>query len=459
MIFANTQNFYLVGIKGVAMASIAQCLLDAGKNVRGADVAEDFVTAPVLTQSGIIIDDIATTPDFKKLDTQIVIYTSAHQGIDNHQVQAALALGLPVFSQAEALAEFFNQKQGIAVCGVGGKSTVSAMLSFALAKLAPHDLSFSVGVGEIIGMQRTGQWQPDGKYFVAEADEYVIEPHAWQKGLEIVPRFSFLKPFVTICTNLRFDHPDVYHSFEETKAYFGRFFRQIKADGYLIINADNPDLVELAKVNAPESVQILTFSAKGETDVSLEKLPFKLQVLGQFNQMNALAAYSCLKALGFAHQEILDALADFRSTKRRFELVKTDDKHRHFDDYAHHPSELKAVIETLNENFPEARKLIAFQSHTFSRTRELFEQFVDVLGSVSAPDEVLLIEIFPSAREAFDMEMNSDLLVGAVSAKYPDCKIRNLSTIDSLATYIKNSDYDIFITIGAGDIYKVHDLL
>lgn len=459
MIFEQQQNFYLVGIKGVAMTSLAQCLLDAGKTVRGSDVAEDFVTAKMLQQAGVEIDDIASLPDFTKLQTQVLIYTSAHQGIDNPQVQAALALGLPVYSQAEALAEFFNQKQGIAVCGVGGKSTVSAMISFVLDKLDPANLSFSVGVGEIIGMSRTGQWRSEGQYFVAEADEYVIEPHAWQKGLEILPRFSFLQPFITVCTNLSFDHPDVYRDFEETKDYFGRFFRQIRPDGYLIVNADNQALSELAEANAPASVQIIKFSAHEPADVSLESLALKLQVPGQFNLMNAVAAYSCLKTLGFEHQAILDALAEFRSTKRRFELVKKNAEHQHFDDYAHHPSELQAVIDTLAEDFPQEKKLFAFQSHTFSRTRQLFEQFVDALGSVKAPDEVLLIEIFPSARESLDPEMTSDLLVSKVKEKYPDCQIRNLSSIDSLATYIKNSNYDILITIGAGDIYKVHELL
>lgn len=459
MIFEQQQHFYLVGIKGVAMTSLAQCLLDAGKTVRGSDVREDFVTAPILKQLPIIIDTIADIPDFRQLGTQVVIYTAAHHGIDNPQVQAALQLGLPVYSQAEALAEFFNQQQGIAVCGVGGKSTVSAMIAFALAQLDPDQLSFSVGVGEIIGMERTGQWRASGKYFVAEADEYVIEPQAWRKGLEIVPRFSFLQPFVTVCTNLRFDHPDVYRDFAETKHYFGRFFRQIKPDGYLIINADNPELVELAEANAPASVSIIKFASAGPADVSLTDLPLQLQVLGKFNQLNAVAAYSCLKALGYEHQAILDALAAFRSTKRRFELVKDSNGRQHFDDYAHHPTELQAVIDTLQEHFPQAKKLIAFQSHTFSRTRQLFEQFVTALGSIQPPDEVLLIDIFPSAREAFDPEMNSDLLVSAVQQQYPNCKIRNLHSIAALADYIKHSDYQLLITIGAGDIYQVHELL
>ena len=460
MALLDAQNFYLVGIKGVAMTSIAQCLLDAGKTVFGSDIAEDFVTEPILTRLALKIEDIATIPDFVNQKIDAVIYTAAHQGIDNPQVQAALQVGVPIYTQAQALAEFFNQKNGLAVCGVGGKSSVSAMITFVLDQLAPQELSFSVGVGEIIGMARTGQWQKNGKYFVAEADEYVIDPHAREKGLLITPRFAFLKPFATVCTNLKYDHPDVYASFEDTKKTFAKFFSQIKTGGHLIINGDNQDLVQLVKeLNRPD-LKITTFGESETCDFKLQDFDFALQVPGKFNLMNALAALTCLAQLGFDKNQIISALKQFRSTKRRFELVKKDEQHWHYDDYAHHPSEILAVIDTLNENFGEQKKLIAFQPHTFSRTRQLFDDFVNSLAThTQANDEILLIDIFPSAREAFDPNMNCDKLVAAVKAKYPNCQIQNLKTRESLANYVKQSNYTVFITIGAGDIYHVHELL
>ncbi len=460
MALLDAQNFYLVGIKGVAMTSIAQCLLDAGKTVSGSDIAEDFVTEPILTRLALKIEDIATIPDFVNQKIDAVIYTAAHQGIDNPQVQAALQVGVPIYTQAQALAEFFNQKNGLAVCGVGGKSSVSAMITFVLDQLAPQELSFSVGVGEIIGMAKTGQWQKNGQYFVAEADEYVIDPHAREKGLLITPRFAFLKPFATVCTNLKYDHPDVYASFEDTKKTFAKFFSQIKTGGHLIINGDNQDLVQLVKeLNRPD-LKITTFGESETCDFKLQDFDFALQVPGKFNLMNALAALTCLAQLGFDKNQIISALKQFRSTKRRFELVKKDEQHWHYDDYAHHPSEILAVIDTLNENFGEQKKLIAFQPHTFSRTRQLFDEFVEALAThTQANDEILLIDIFPSAREAFDPDMNCDKLAAAVKAKYPNCQIQNLKTREALANYVKQSNYTIFITIGAGDIYHVHELL
>lgn len=442
------------------MTSIAQCLLDAGKKVIGSDVTENFVTQEVLEKNVIKIDHIKEIPDFKSLAIDAVIYTAAHQGINNPQVQAALQLGIKTYSQAEALAEFFNPKKGIAVCGVGGKSTVSAMIAFVLQKLAPTDLSFSIGVGKIIGMDGTGHWQAKSQYFVAEADEYVIDPHAKEKGENFVPRFAFLQPFVTVCTNLKYDHPDVYRDFTDTKNTFAKFFAQIKTSGFLIINGDNQDLVDLAMQSVAGDIRIVTFGQGKNCDFRPTDFKFKLQVPGKFNLMNAVAALACIAQFGFATTEIVKALNDFRSTKRRFELVKNDDGHLNYDDYAHHPSEILAVIDTLNENFPQDKKLIAFQPHTFSRTRELFTEFVDALAiNTNKNDEILLIDIFPSAREAYDPEMTCDLLVAAIKSKYPHCQIQNLKTIEALANYVKKSNYKVFITIGAGDIYHAHELL
>ncbi len=462
MEFFKANNFYLVGIKGVAMTSIAQCLIDDGKTVIGSDIAEDFVTAPILTKLGIKIEDIAKIPDFANQKIDAVIYTAAHQGVDNPQVVAAIAAGIPVYNQAQALAEFFNLKQGIAVCGVGGKSTVSAMITFALQRLMPEELSYSVGVGEIIGLPRTGQWQENGKYFVAEADEYVVDANAKNKGLAITPRFSFLQPSFTICTNLKYDHPDVYENFEDTKRNFAKFFSQIKQDGLLIVNGDNQDLVDLANsmnLDRPD-IKIITFGEGENCNFRLKNFDFNLTVPGKFNLLNALTAMACLTQLGFTKIQIIEALNAFRSTKRRFELIKKTEKTWHFDDYAHHPSEVLAVIDTLNESFTEQKKLIAFQPHTFSRTRQLFTEFVDALAiHTKLNDEILLIDIFPSAREAFDPDMNCDKLVTAVQAKYPSCKIQNLKTINALAEYVQNHEHTVFITIGAGDIYHAHELL
>ncbi len=466
------QHFYLVGIKGVAMTSLAQCLLDANKKVSGCDVAEEFVTQPLLNQLALKIETGFDHPLPEQTDC--LIYTSAHQAELNPMVQQAKKRGLAIFSQAEALASLFNQKQGIAVCGVGGKSTVSAMLSFILEKTNKKP-SFSVGVGEIIGLDRTGVWRQNSDIFVAEADEYVINPQARNNGEEIIPRFAFLQPSTIICTNLKFDHPDVYENLEHTKKVFYQFFTQLKPNGKLVFNADNADLLELAQQLQQErpDLKLVSFASQNsQADfylqdyqvaeaTSLSNFQFqnqsyqlKLKIPGQFNMLNALAA---LASLDFK-TENLTALENFASTKRRFEFIGQKNGIYYYDDYAHHPSEVAAVITALQQWHPQQRIVVAFQSHTFSRTKQLFDQFVEAFKN--AP-EVVMIDIFPSAREAFDASVSSDLLCEKISQTYPQIKCQNLKNTENLAKFCKTElkQGDVFITIGAGDIYLVHDLI
>ena len=481
----NYQNFYLVGIKGVAMTSIAQCLLDVGKNVRGSDVKEDFVTAKILREKAITVESFAE--DFLSSTNgnrpDCLIYTAAHQGIDHPQVKKAIANKIPVFSQAAALADLFNQQEGVAVCGVGGKTTISAMIIWVLKQLN-IPISFSLGVGEIIGLKATGAWNSQATYFIAEADEYVVDANALKKGKKFQARFSFLKPALVVCSNLSYDHPDVYASFSDTKNTFKKFFLQIKENGCLIINSDNEALVKLAQEvkTIRNDLKIVSFAWAQPADYflshyqiqnghslatvnqrlnnNLRQAPLRLKVPGQFNLMNSLAAVAALAELQVPLQQSCQALGKFQSTKRRFELVKIANGQRFFDDYAHHPHELSELIRTLNQYFFTDTKLIAFQPHTYSRTKALFKDFVEVLGSnLQETDQLLILDIFASAREKKDDSISSQALVKAIQDKFPQCKVLYLKNLEALASYIKKNKFDLTITVGAGDIYKVYELL
>ncbi|MBP7768538.1 UDP-N-acetylmuramate--L-alanine ligase [Candidatus Woesebacteria bacterium] len=473
MNFDQFQSYYLVGVKGVAMTSIAQVLLDAGKSVRGSDTAEDFVTAEVLKKLNITIDSgfTASIPD----DCQCVIYTAAHKGAYNPQVIAAKDRGLPVFSQAEALSSFFNAKKGIAVCGVGGKSTTSAMITWILEKTGRNP-SFSVGVGKIVGMEKTGAWRSDSEYFVAEADEYVTDPSAPSRGEAITPRFSYLHPFVTICTNYRYDHPDVYATPADTFAAFQAFFNQINPQGTLIINQHDLSTIPTQTT----AHQTITFGELGKADFSImtektelsegitksvfydaqdhQEYAITLTLPGTYNLENAAYAVLACKIIGVPVAESCAALASFSSTLRRFEKIGEKQGVLYYDDYAHHPNEVRSVIEALRGWYPHRRIVIAFQSHTYSRTKQLFSEFVTAFA---AAQEVVMIDIFASAREQFDPSISTDMLVAAIKEQYPEIQIENVKTIPALANYLRShlQPGDICITIGAGDIYTVHKLL
>jgi len=469
------KNFYLVGIKGVAMTSLTQCLIDAGKNVRGSDVKENFVTKKHLDRLKIKIDI-----DFESdipANVDCVVYTAAHQGKYNSQVIRAQKKGLATYSHAEALAILVNQKKGIAVCGVGGKSTVSAMITWILTK-TKKDISFSVGVGDIINLNKTGQWTKNSDFFIAEADEYVTDPLAVQHGEEITPRFSYLKPYITVCNSLKYDHPDVYRDYQHTKEVFAEFFGQIKDNGFLIFNSDNYDLAQIARQK--NNTHLISFGTSDNATFQLidhlsiegknsgtflykaegREIPhiLTLKVPGKFNIMNGLAAIAACYAAGIDVKKSVKALSDFASTLRRFEFVGEKSGIKYYDDYAHHPSEVKAAIKALNEWCPNNRKIIAFQSHTFSRTQQLFNDFVDAFADCQ---EVVMIDIFPSAREKFDPTVSSDLLCKKIREKYPQIKAENLKTHQAMAEYLqkKLKKGDVCITLGAGDINKVHQLI
>lgn len=199
---ANRVHF--VGIKGVGMTALALCLQDLNKIITGSDVADNFVTQEILHQRGL--DDIGPlTVESIPQGTDLVIYTGAHGGQNNPQVKTAQTMGIRVISHAEAVGELMVGKIGVSVCGVGGKTSTSAMLANILeyANLKP---SFIIGVGKVLNLQTPGR-MAEGKHFVAEADEYAISP-----GANNLPRFSYQHPQHIICTNIAHDHPDVYPS-------------------------------------------------------------------------------------------------------------------------------------------------------------------------------------------------------------------------------------------------------
>lgn len=469
------EHFYLVGIKGVAMTALAACLVDAGKNVRGSDVAADFPTKKSLAKLNLNLDFDFTA--VLPAEAQVVIFSGANGGSHNPQVLAAKARGLLVLTHAQALAEFFNSKNGIAVCGVGGKSTISAMLALATQKLAPQ--SYAVGVGEILGLEQIGQFLPQAPFFIAEADEYVEDSVAAQAaikdGVAITPRFSRLKPETIICSSLRFDHPDVYRDFAHTKEIYLNFFRSLKNEGTLIYNGDDQNLTALVKQLQSENRPCHFFSyGEGETSdfrlsdyqvvkqkayfqITYQKQTFSLtlNLPGKFNALNSTAAFAAAIPLGLDLNLFAQALASYQSVKRRFEFIGERHGVLCYDDYAHHPAEVAAAIQALKTWYPERKVVIAFQSHTYSRTKQLFAQFVDAFAQA---EQVVMIDIFPSAREAFDPSVSSDMLCAAINKKFPYHQAKNLHTIQNLKEFLaQQKTGTVFLTLGAGDIYEVYE--
>lgn len=461
---------YFVGIKGVGMTALAVLLADAGVQVRGADVAENFVTDALLQARNIEVEEfsVAQIPP----DTSVVVYSGAHQGNRQRLVQEAALTGLPCLNLAEATGLVSQQKETIAVCGVGGKSTTSALLSWILEK-AGRLPSFAVGVGTIPNLGTSARWQSEGQQFVVEADEYVSDPQL--SAAEQTPRFLLLSPSHLICTSLSFDHPDVYGSFADTEAAFRALFSKLPMGGVMVVNGDIPELRSLA-TEFSQTHHVIFVGEQEENDVRIRSLRVEnglgLAELETPEQTFALslpipgfhnlkdAAYAAVMALSFgvSVNDIQAAVQEFRSTTRRFEFLGTTSQGLNcYDDYAHHPRELQAIAETLQTWFAQDSVAVAFQPHTYSRTKALFNEFIEALEQM--PGELILLPIFSSAREQKDSTISSDMLAQELQKRGK--AVRSLQSQPELLEYLQQFEHtgNVFITLGAGDIYKVYEHL
>ena len=475
------KHCYIIGIKGVGMTALAQCLLDKGITVAGCDVNEEFVTEKILSSLPIQIDNL----DVQKLpiDTDFVIYGSAHQGKDHLLVQLAVKHSIPIYSHAQILGLLSQEKDTIAVCGVGGKSTTSALLAWILEN-SHENPSYHVGVGEITGLPRTGRWNTSGSLFVTEADEYAENPQAVARGEEIIPRFHYLQPKIIICTNLLYDHPDVYDSLESTVNTYYSFFTQLKQNGILLWNADDAQLqavVQKLHNNRPD-VLTVSFGTTNSAEVQIHDLGYEtgahlvefisnrqssvkrnsqlitFSLPGLHNLQNAAAAWACLMLMQLTDQVITQHMSTFQSTSRRFQLISSKDESYYYDDYAHHPTEIAATLSACKALFPYHKLVVLFQPHTYSRTEALLPDFANAF---SLADTLLLIPIFGSAREKIGTITLEDLAKAIKTARSVTTDIRITSSITNAVEQLGSIDTKkaVVITLGAGDVYTIHDLL
>lgn len=453
------KNVFFIGIKGVAMANLAVVLKKLGKKVDGSDVNEGFITDKLLKSNKINwrlgFNDLPEGVD-------LVVYSAAHGGLGNPLVIEAKRRSIKLVSQAELLGQLMRDFEiKIAVSGCHGKTTTSSLLSYALNELNVKP-SYVVGVPFFTDYQ--GADNQGKKYFVVEADEYGVNPPQNK-----APKFFELNPDWIICTNIDFDHPDVYRDIEETKKAFLKFFgldpdfrRDDEYSPKLILNGDDKNLLQ--SINRLKNKNIITygFSEKAKYQIIDWKIKenhseFRIKRVGEFiislfgkhNISNAAAVIVQLLQLGFKAEDIKKAILNFKGAERRFEYIYNKSDIYLFDDYAHHPSEIRATIEAAKNRFPEKRIIVIFQPHTFSRTRFLMKEFKE---SLSSADLGFILPIFSSARESkMDFKIDSkDIIKGKKNLFYVGS---NEELIYQLENTVKEGD--VIFTMGAGDVYKL----
>ena len=461
---ATNKKIHFIGIKGVGMSALAILAKEKGYEVTGSDEDETFVTDEILNKSQIKVTDFDENNLSQKTDLVVV---SAAYDKDNIEVKEAHKKHFSILTYSDALSLLIDHSKTIAVSGIHGKTTTTALISFILRE-AGFDPSFIIGAGEVKSLKTNAHFGA-GDYFVVEADEYRKSQDNPQ------PKFLDLNPQIEIITSIEMDHPDLFFSIEDVYQAFYKFACRLKRDGFIVICTDYPKARKIVRsiadrnfetygfelnsnwkiVNFIDDEKETTFSLISSKQGSQQYGPFKLKIPGRANVLNSTAAIITALKLGISQEQIKKSLAEFSCVKRRFEKIATSDGIVLLDDYAHHPRSINLTLETIRKKYPNSKIYCIFQPHTYSRTKILLNDFAKAF---SYADKVYIVDIYASAREK-EVIINSQELTNAISKYHRDVKyIPNWDEIvEEIAKNLKKPA--VIISLGAGDIYKIQDKL
>ncbi|MFH1142797.1 MAG: UDP-N-acetylmuramate--L-alanine ligase, partial [Candidatus Uhrbacteria bacterium] len=419
---------HLIGAGGIGLSSVGKLLLQKGVLVSGSDqVSSDITNQLIDFGAKILIGHDASAfsnPDF-------VIYSDAVPE-DNPERQAAAKQGIKQMSYFQFLGQLSSSYKTIVVSGTHGKSTTTAMLGLILedAGLDPTVIVGTKVPGWEFGNLRIGA----GEYFVVE-------------GCEHMAHMLELNPNVVVLTNIEAEHLDYYRDLEHIRDTFQEFVDKVPKNGFVVRNADDPESMKL-KIQTKE----LVYSSKDKPD------DLQLQVPGGFNVANAMAAMRTAVELGVDPQVVEKSLSEFPGVWRRFERVGQFQGAEIISDYAHHPTEIQKTLEATKEEYPDQRLLVCFQPHQHSRTKELFEDFIDAFDSA---DELIVSEIYGVVGRTEDDDISSrDLVYAIQDFDVSQGKSREVAFAEDLnqaECELRNrvQQGDLVIIMGAGDIDQV----
>ena len=447
------KRIHFVGIGGAGMGGIAEVLLNEGYQISGSDIGENQVVKRLLGLGATITIGHAG----KNVEEASVIVVSTAIDKNNPELVAAKELRIPVVRRAEMLAELMRFRHGIAIAGTHGKTTTTSLIAsiFAQGQLDPTFV-----IGGLLNSAGTNARLGSSRYLVAEADESDAS-------------FLHLQPMVSVITNIDADHMETYQGdFEKLKDTYIEFLHNLPFYGLAVVCIDNPVVRELL----PRiSRQVITYGFSEDADiraanyqqdgsvshftVEIEGQPpldMSVNLPGQHNVLNALAGVAVAKDEGINDEAICQALTEFAGIGRRFEQLadlKTPAGNMVLvDDYGHHPSEVKATIAAMRTGWPDKRLVMVFQPHRYSRTRDLYEDFVEVLSEV---DCLFLLDVY-AAGEAAVATADSKSLARSIRQR-GQIEPVYVSDVDMLPELLlaQLQDNDMVITQGAGSIGTV----
>jgi UDP-N-acetylmuramate--alanine ligase len=443
-------GIHFIGIGGTGLSAIARLLLEMGYPVTGSDQ----VLSPLaigLQGAGV---QVFVGHDAQNVRGAGLVIRSSAIPDDNPEVQAALASGIPVLKRADFLGQFMEQKTGIAVAGTHGKTTTTAMIAWMLTALG-QDPSYIIGsVAVNLG---TNAHAGSGAAFVIEADEYDR-------------MFLGLRPAIAVITNIEHDHPDCFPTAAEYYAAFEAFVDRLGPTGILLACGDDPEAARLLedirsggrrKLAYGLRTASLTYSANyvipnqcGGYDAQLliqqQVVPLTLQVPGIHNLLNALASVAVADQLGMDVTRAAEALGEYRGSERRFQVRSETGGITVIDDYAHHPTEIRATLSATRARYPGRSIWAVWQPHTYSRTRALLNDFA---ASFMDADHVIVTEIYAAREAAPEDGFSAQQVVAAMC--YPDVHFVPdlLKATALLLAYLQPGD--VLLVLSAGDADQI----
>ncbi|HEY8130971.1 MAG TPA: UDP-N-acetylmuramate--L-alanine ligase [Thermoanaerobaculia bacterium] len=444
MNFEHIKNIHFVGIGGIGMSGIAEILADRGVTVSGCDLKPSAMT-DLLAQRGIPVSIGHDPAHLAGVD--LLVVTSAVRG-ENAEVDAARARGMRVMKRKEALGVLVNDKRAVGVSGTHGKTTTSAMIAVVLQEAGLDPTIIIGGMLRNIGSNaRSGR----GDVAVVEADEYDRSFHE-------------LHPEIAVVTNIEADHLEYYGSFEAIADAFRVFVEGIKPGGPVVGCVDDPAVASLldrvdrrvVRYGLSESADLHATNISFDERGSHFEVPgvgwFRLFVPGEHNVRNALAAIAVARELGIATAVTTAALAKFLGVDRRFQILGHYAGAIIVDDYAHHPTEIRATLTAARRGYPHRRIVALFQPHLYTRTRDFARQFAE---SLQIADVALVAPIY-AAREK-QMEGITSQLIADAGKGVEFLQRTNAQIVEELRRRLRPND--LFITLGAGDVHEISEAL
>jgi len=422
-------KIHFIGIGGIGMSGLARLFLHEGKIVTGSDAKETTLTQK-LEKEGIQIFYTQEPSNIQGSDPciDLVVYTEAMPE-DHPELVKARELGIKTINYFEALGLVANEYYLIAVAGTHGKTTTTAMLIdiFEEASFDPSAI-----VGSLRSKTRSNYRAGKSKYFIVEACEYKRD-------------FLSLKPDVLVITNVELEHVDYYKDLADVQSAFRELAQTVPEDGVIVTNVTDSNILPIVS-----GLTCAVMDYRQSLDLNMP-----MRQPGLHNRMNAAAASSASRFVGIEQNVIDLALENFAGTWRRFQYKGDCNNAPVYDDYAHHPTEIAASISGARELYPTKKLTVVFQPHTYSRTQELFTDFVEVLQKA---DRVFLAPIYV-ARKEDGYSISSDDIVGALQKE--GIEAISLLTLDAIALQIRESVTadDVVLVMGAGDVGKVAEKL